>query len=145
MGAQVSREPPPPLPGGYTVGEQVYFTGKSHILENGGLVVHGKQGEVLGPATRESHRGKGVEVLFPGNKRAVSCYLSQVRRKSRRARATHSSPLPQLPLLPTHHTAYSPGPRPLRYYLHTWNQLSPPNPRAMPTCTCTCTCTRTCT
>ena len=73
------------------VGEQVYFTGKSHILENGGLVVHGKQGEVLGPATRESHRGKGVEVLFPGNKRAVSCYLSQVRRKSRRA-ATHSSP-----------------------------------------------------
>ena len=91
MGAQVSREPPPPLPGGYTVGEQVYFTGKSHILENGGRVVHGEQGEVVGPQTLESHMGKGVEVLFPGNKRAVSCYLSQVRRMSRRA-ATHSSP-----------------------------------------------------
>ena len=101
VGAQVSRELPPPLLGGYTVGEQVYFTGESHTFENGDWVEHGKQGEVAGPAT--SHRGKGVIVplRFPGNKGAVYCYLYQVRRRRRRA-ATHSSPLPQLPLLPAH-------------------------------------------
>ena len=132
----VSREPPPPLPGGYAVGEQVYYTWAGETLESGDRVVHGEQGEVVGPATFESLRGKGVAVLFPGNKRAVECYLSQVRRKSRRA-ATHSSPLPQLLLVPTHHTAYSPGPPPPLLPTHTWNQLSPPNPRAMSTCTCT--------
>ena len=91
VGAQVSREPPPPLLGGYTVGEQVYYTGESHIFENGDWLEHGKHGEVVGPATFESHQGKGVKVRFPGNKGAISCYLYQVRRCRRRA-ATHSSP-----------------------------------------------------
>ena len=80
MGAQVSREPPPPLPGGYTVGEQVYYTGASQAFASGSRVDHGKQGEVLGPATSESHKGKGVGVLFPANKCAVNCYLTKVRR-----------------------------------------------------------------
>ena len=81
VGAQVSRKLPPPLPGGYVVGEQVYYTGASHAfgLEHGGdQLEHGKQGEVVGPATVESHRGKGVAVLFPGNKGASDCYLHQV-------------------------------------------------------------------
>ncbi len=65
MGAQVSREPPPPLPGCYTVGEQVYYTGTSETLESGDRVEHGKQGEVVGPATSENHKGKGVAVFFP--------------------------------------------------------------------------------
>ena len=101
MGVQVSREPPPPLPGGYVVGEQVYYTGQSETFASGSRLEHGKQGEVAGPAT--SHRGKGVIVplRFPGNKGAVYCYLYQVRHRRRRA-ATHSSPLPQLPLLPAH-------------------------------------------
>ena len=43
--------------------------------------MHGEQGEVVGPATSESHKGKGVEVRFPGNKGTVSCYLNQVRRR----------------------------------------------------------------
>ena len=55
--------------------------------------MHGEQGEVVGPATSESHKGKGVEVRFPGYGGAVDCYLYQVRRKSRRA-ATRSSPPP---------------------------------------------------
>ena len=93
-GAQVSREtPPPPLLGGYTVGEQVYFTGASQTVEGGDRVEHGKQGEVVGPATSESHKGKGVKVRFPGSKRAVNCYLSQVRLRRRRA-ASHSSTPP---------------------------------------------------
>ena len=94
-GAQVSREtPPPPLLGGYTVGEQVYFTGATHIVEGGDRLEHGKQGEVVGPATgSECHRGKGVTVRFPGSKCPVNCHLYQVRRRRRRA-ASHSSTPP---------------------------------------------------
>ena len=80
VGAQVSREPPPPLLGGYTVGEQVYYTGASETFESGNQLEHGKQGEVVGPATSESLKGKGVAVLFPGNKDAVDCFLDSVRR-----------------------------------------------------------------
>ena len=80
-GAQVSREPPPPLPGDYVVGEQVYFTGTGETLASGNRLEHGKQGEVMGPATDESFRGKGVKVRFPGNKDAISCYLTEVRRR----------------------------------------------------------------
>ena len=96
MVAQVSREPPPPpLLGGYTVGEQVYYTGESHTFACGNQLEHGKQGEVAGPATFESHKGKGVDVRFPGNKGAISCYLHQVRRSRRHA--AH----PQLPASPS--------------------------------------------
>ena len=80
VGAQVGREPPPPLPGGYTVGEQVYFTGAGETLKSGDRVEHGKQGEVVGPAKAESVKGKGVAVLFPGNKGAIVCFLDQVHR-----------------------------------------------------------------
>ena len=90
MGAQVSREPPPPLLGGYKAGEQIYYTGKSQTFANGNWLEHGKQGEVVGPATSESHRGKGVEVRFPGNKDAINCYLTNVRR-CRRAQP-HAAP-----------------------------------------------------
>ena len=78
--AQVSREPPPPLPGGYVVGEQVYYTGASKAFRHGDRLEHGKQGEVVGPATSENQKGKGVKVLYPGNKDVISCYLSQARR-----------------------------------------------------------------
>ena len=105
VGAQVSREPPSPLPGGYAVGEQVYFTGTGETYESGNRVVHGQQGEVVGPATLESHKGKGVEVRFPGNKSAINCRLTSVRRRRRRA-ATHSSP-------PSHSC---PSSQPIKHY-----------------------------
>ena len=89
MGAQLSHEPPLPLPGGYTVREQVYFTGAGETIKNGDQLEHGKQGEVVGPAT--SLNGEGVDVRFPGNKDGISCYLTTVRRRRRRA-ATRSSP-----------------------------------------------------
>ena len=76
----MSRDPPPPLPGGYKVGEKVFFTGTSQTFPNGDKVVHGQQGEVVGPATLETHKGKGVAVLFHGNKGRVNCYLDTVRR-----------------------------------------------------------------
>ena len=75
------------------MGEQVYFTGASESFESGNRLEHGKQGEVVGPAIAESHKGKGVKVRFPGSKRAVNCYLSQVRLRRRRA-ASHSSTPP---------------------------------------------------
>ena len=98
----MSREPPPPLPGGYTVGEQVYYTGAGGTLESGDRVVHGQQGKGVGPVTLESHEGKGVAVRFPGNKGAINCLLDQVRRHRRHAAARSSPPAPQLPLLPAH-------------------------------------------
>ena len=101
---QVSRQPPPPLPGGYTVGEQVYFTGTSETFEDGDQVEHGKQGEVVGPATTKSHNGKGVTVRFPGNKGAIRCHLDHVRHRTATATRSHPQlpPPPQLPLLPAH-------------------------------------------
>ena len=78
--AQVSRDAPPPLPGGYTVGEKVFFTGTNQTFPSGDKLVHGQQGEVVGPATLENTKGKGVAVLFHGNKGRVNCYLDTVRR-----------------------------------------------------------------
>ena len=77
--AQVSRDAPLPLPGGYRVSEKVFWTGASGTASNGDKAVHGGQGEVMGPATDETHKGKGVVVLFPGNKANVNCLLTEVR------------------------------------------------------------------
>ena len=92
--AQVSRQPPPSLPGGYTVGEQIYYTGEGKTFGDGDRVEHGKQGEVVGPAIAESHKGKGVAVRFPGNKGAIICHRDHLRRGRRRAQPTRSSPPP---------------------------------------------------
>ena len=57
MGAQVSREPPPPLPGGYVVGEQVYFTGLGQAFAGGERVEHGDavgDGQSAGVAQTEA-------------------------------------------------------------------------------------------
>ena len=90
-GAQMSREPPPPLPGGYVVNDKVYYTGTGGIFKDGDRLEHGKQGEVVGPATSEELKGKGVKLLFPGNKGAINCFLTNVRRLCRH---------PQLSALP---------------------------------------------
>ena len=85
--AQVSPKPPPPLPDGYTVGEKVFFTGascwryrdvaclSSQTHTDGRRYNHGMQGEVVGPALA----GKGVTVLFPGDKLPISCEITEVR------------------------------------------------------------------
>ena len=82
------------IPGGYAMGETIYFTGASKTLSTGDKVVHGQQGEVVGPATRENHKGKGVKVQLPGNKGAVFCYLTSV------GRLPAASALPSLHFLP---------------------------------------------
>ena len=102
--AQVSRDAPPPLPGGYKVGEKVFFTGASQTVSTGDKVVHGQQGEVTGPATVESVKGKGVIVRFPGNKGNVCCFLTEVRCLRAASAATPR-------LRPTHTTLHAHAPR----------------------------------
>ena len=72
-----------PLPGGYTAGEKVFYTGTSHTFPSGDKLVHGQQGEVTGPSTLETHKGKGVVVRFPGNTASIGCFLTSVHRLSR--------------------------------------------------------------
>ena len=86
----MSRDAPPPLPGGYKVGDKVFYTGAGYTFANGDKVVHGQQGEVMGPITREPHKGQGVAVCFPGNKRHKDCLLTEVRR----LRASPTAPPP---------------------------------------------------
>ena len=74
----MSRESP--LPGGYAVGETVFYTGSNQTASNGDKWVHGQPGEVTGPATIETHKGKGVAVRFPGNTGSIECLLTDVRR-----------------------------------------------------------------
>ena len=65
---------------GDKVGDKVFYTGWGGDFPSGDKVVYGQQGEVVGAATGESHKGKGVMVLFPGNKANINCYLISVRR-----------------------------------------------------------------
>ena len=72
----------------------MFYTGpsRSHDLSKGYELVHGRQGEVTGPASMGGQQAwkcaltggqwgaNGVEVLFPGNKGSFPLYLSSVRR-----------------------------------------------------------------
>ena len=53
-----SSEPSRALPGGYTVGDEVFFLGISKTWENGNRLVYGDKGEVISPAI-EATEGKG--------------------------------------------------------------------------------------
>ena len=56
--------------------EHVFYTGANQTFPSGDKLVHGQQGEVMGPATSESHKGKGLSIRFPGNKGNVECWLT---------------------------------------------------------------------
>ena len=90
------------LPGGYKVGEKVFYTWSNHTFPSGNKLVHGQQGEVVEPATSGTHKGKGVKVLFPGNTKSFDCYLDSVRLLHAAAAATPPPP-PQ-----TRDTAHTP-------------------------------------
>jgi len=71
----LSASAPPPLPGGHTLGQKLFFTGSSATASNGEKWTHGQQGEVMGPAAGETVKN-GLVMRFPGNKGNVNCYLS---------------------------------------------------------------------
>jgi len=74
----LSREPPPALPGGHSVGEHLYYTGESFSHPNGDRVLHGAQGEVVGPAKSSTHVGKGVRLRLSGVRNASNVYLTSL-------------------------------------------------------------------
>ena len=53
---------PPPLPGGHELGDQLYYAGSNQTFESGDKLVHGQQGEVVGPATEGTHQGNGLKM-----------------------------------------------------------------------------------
>ena len=59
---EVSRSPPPPLPGGYKIGDELYYIGANEA--NGTRLVHGQLGEVLGPRTGGEE--PMLSMMFPG-------------------------------------------------------------------------------
>ena len=83
----MSRDAPPPLPGGYKVGEKVFYTWASETVPSGDKVVHGQQGEVVGPGSGEDG-DKRVHVRFPGNKGIINLLLTDVRRLRAASAAT---------------------------------------------------------
>ena len=92
--AQVSRDAPPPLPGGYTMGEKVFYTAENYTWDDSGdKVVHGQQGEVMGAAIG-ALEGKGVCLRFPGNTGNLNCWLTTVRRLRAAAASTTSACAP---------------------------------------------------
>ena len=66
--------------GGHALGDPLFFTGGSESFPSGDRVVHGKQGEVMGPATSETRKGKGLQMKFEGNKGFVDCLLTDLSR-----------------------------------------------------------------
>ena len=83
------------LPGGYVVGENVFYTGDSVAFDDGDELVHGQQGVVTGPIGPGSgHEGNGVCVRFPDNTDSFGCLLTEVRRL-RAASAATPPPAPR--------------------------------------------------
>ena len=70
----MNRKPPPPLLGGYALGDKAFFTGSGQTYATGKLV-HGQQGEVVGPAF-----GEAVSMRFPDKKSNIGCFINSVRR-----------------------------------------------------------------
>ena len=67
------------LPGGYTEGDQVYFTGPSQTISGSSdLLWHGEQGEVRGAGTRIDGKDM-LLVQFPENTGWTNCCLTMVR------------------------------------------------------------------
>ena len=65
----------------YAVGEKVYYTGDSHTTAKGNKYTPGQEGEVTGHPQSDSRKfGKGVSVMFPGNKGHINCFLTSLSR-----------------------------------------------------------------
>ena len=121
--AQVSRHPPPPLDGGFKVGEKLFYTWPSRTFEHKGTtykLVQGQQGEVMGPGTgQHEQKGTGLAMLFPGNKSCVDCVLAKVSRL-RAASAAIPCLLPHATLLTPQAAALPPLPLPRRPHCKLW-------------------------
>jgi hypothetical protein len=76
---QLSLTPPPTdFKGGYRHRGVAYWEGESRTIQEGYRVEYGMKGEVMGPATAESVKGKGLNVQFPGNKGPIDCRFTEL-------------------------------------------------------------------
>jgi len=99
FGFHVSRlsRAPPPLPGNYKPRDKVYFTGSSDTFSGGAYLVHGHEGEVVGPVMGQPvmRRGGGgawllgeptdgradasrLMIRFQNNQRDIVCFVNQL-------------------------------------------------------------------
>jgi hypothetical protein len=85
----LSRSPPPPLPGGFSIGQKVYYTGDSKTLASGNWLVFGEPCEIMGPTDSTEPQPDQLNVQFPGRDKHVNCKLSSL---SRLQPADHSPP-----------------------------------------------------
>lgn len=80
---ELSREPPPPVPGGYKLHEHVYHVGPSTRCDDGAFLEHGHGGVIVGPAVLDGCVcTAGVELCWDGNPHSlVSLPLDCIARK----------------------------------------------------------------
>ena len=71
--ASLSYRDPGPLPGERSLGERLHYIGMSETYRNGDKLIHGQQGEVMGPALSEELRGIGLNMKFAGNSENIEC------------------------------------------------------------------------
>jgi len=74
--AEDLRGSPPPLPGGFHLGESVYYTGAGEMWDDGDRLEYGARGQIAG-VSDDDH---SVEVSFPGNMDIVDCLLTDLSR-----------------------------------------------------------------
>mmetsp|Transcript_7267 Transcript_7267/g.20133 ORF Transcript_7267/g.20133 Transcript_7267/m.20133 type:complete len:844 (-) Transcript_7267:62-2593(-) len=76
--ALLSREPPV-IPGGYNVGDRVFWCGMNWTFPNGDRLRFGAKGEVAGRScVGDGNDDERVAVNFPGNKGAVAMRLPEI-------------------------------------------------------------------
>lgn len=77
---------PPPLPGGFEAGEQLFYVGAHINLESGERLKHGEHGYVVGPATDPRSRDEAVMMRFGHLKEPrMDLKVSLLRREPTRA------------------------------------------------------------
>lgn len=67
--------PPTKSWGGFSLGQMLWYTGAIETFESGDKLVYGSRGEVIGPATLESHVERGVKMRFSGTATMIDCYF----------------------------------------------------------------------
>ena len=69
------------MPGGYTVGEKLYYLGESQTWDDGDQLTHGQAGEVTGqPPSDDPNFGEFLSVMFPDMEGILLCKLDEISR-----------------------------------------------------------------
>jgi uncharacterized membrane protein YgcG len=67
----VSRSPPPPLPGGFMLYERGFYVGFSYTDHRGARAVYGAQAEVVGVGSAADGMEKHLALMFEGNRSVI--------------------------------------------------------------------------